>query len=111
MPYGSKTDLLLAKAEPVSGDGSASGISYLERERGVRICERKSSADTKINEEGGAGGVSGSEAEIHMQLVLKIMVRKVVPLQPMEVTGGVGIHLQPVGDPLTGADGCTQRRL
>ena len=47
MPAGSKTDPLLAKAEPISDGGSASGITYLRRgkklhnklqpERGVRI--------------------------------------------------------------------------
>lgn len=31
MPATSKTDLLLAKAKPISNSGSASGIIYLER--------------------------------------------------------------------------------
>ncbi|GAB0187945.1 hypothetical protein GRJ2_001259800 [Grus japonensis] len=53
MPAGSKTDLPLAKAEPISNGGSASGVTELRRgeknqeqlqpERGVRICERNSS--------------------------------------------------------------------
>ena len=31
--------------------------------------------------------------------MVKTMVRQAVPLQPMEVNGGAGIHLQPVEDP------------
>jgi len=31
VPAGSKTDLLLAKAEAISDSGSASGITYLRR--------------------------------------------------------------------------------
>ncbi|PKU46643.1 hypothetical protein llap_3031 [Limosa lapponica baueri] len=53
MPAGFKTDLLLAKAEPISNVGSASGLTYLrgkktaqlQPERGVIIHEN--SADTK----------------------------------------------------------------
>jgi len=33
MPDGSKTDLLLAKAKPIRVGGSASGITYLRKER------------------------------------------------------------------------------
>jgi len=100
-PAGSKTDALLAKAKPVSDSGSASGITYLRRgikkklrgseERGVRRCERKHSAHTKVSEEGGGGGV-GAEG-LTLQLVMKTMARQVVPLQPMEVHGGADIHL------------------
>ncbi|KAK4815122.1 hypothetical protein QYF61_017397 [Mycteria americana] len=59
---GSKTDPPLAKAEPISDGGRAPGITPLRRgekpaqlqpERGGRICERSSSADTKAGEEGG----------------------------------------------------------
>ena len=32
--------------------------------------------------------------------MVKTMVRQAVPLQPMEVNGGAGIHLQPVEDPM-----------
>ncbi|KAK4806767.1 hypothetical protein QYF61_005563 [Mycteria americana] len=78
MPASSKTDPLLAKAEPISDGGSASVITYLRKgeknlcntsssqKRGVRICDRNNSADTK----------------------------------PMEVHGGADIHLQPVEDPM-----------
>ncbi len=38
-------------------------------------------------------------AKIPLQLVVKTMVERVVPLQPMEVHGGAEIHLQPVEDP------------
>ncbi|CAM9264808.1 unnamed protein product, partial [Bubo scandiacus] len=75
MPTGSITDLLLAKAKPISDSGSASGIAYLRRrkkallqntsqERAVRICERNYSADIKISEKGGAGGAPGTRAQI-----------------------------------------------
>ncbi|GAB0204015.1 AN1-type zinc finger protein 5-like [Grus japonensis] len=77
MPAGSKMDLLLAKAEPIS-DG-----------------------DTKVSEEGGGGGVPGAGAEIPLQPVEKTMVRQAVPMQPMEVDGGADIHLQPVEDPMS----------
>ncbi|GAB0186291.1 hypothetical protein GRJ2_001094400 [Grus japonensis] len=72
MPAGSKIDPPLAKAETISDSGSTSGITYLKRgtrpaqyqeqlqpERGVRICERNNSADTKASAEGGGGGAPG----------------------------------------------------
>ncbi|GAB0208407.1 mitochondrial enolase superfamily member 1 [Grus japonensis] len=110
MPAISKTDPLLAKAESISGGGSDSVITYLRRERkllrngswrrGVRICERNNSADTKVSEEGGGGGAPpGAGAEIPLQPVVKTMVKQAVPLQPMEVHSGADIHLQPVEDP------------
>ena len=71
----------------------------MQLERGVRICERNNSADTKVSEEGGGGGAPGARAEIPLQLVVKTMVRQVVALQPMEVNSGADIHLQPVEDP------------
>jgi len=101
----SQTDLPLAKAEPISNNGSTSGITYLRRgkkpaqlqpERGMRICERNNSADIKVSEEGGGGGASGARAEVPLQLMMKTMVRQVVPLQPMEVHGGADLHLQPM---------------
>ena len=71
----------------------------MQQERGVRRCERNSSADTKVSEEGGGGGAPGAGAEIPLQPIVKTMVRQAVPLQPMEVHGGADIHLQPVEDP------------
>ncbi|KAK4823596.1 hypothetical protein QYF61_003796 [Mycteria americana] len=53
-------------------------------------------ADTKVSEEGGAGGAPGAGAEIPLQPVVKTMVRQAVPLQPMEVHGGADTHLQPM---------------
>ena len=91
MPAGSKTDPLLAKAEPISSSGSASGITYLRRgkkvtaqqqlqlKRGVRICERNNSGDTKVSEEGEGRGAPGTGAEIPLQPVVKTMVRQAVP--------------------------------
>ncbi|GAB0183352.1 acid sphingomyelinase-like phosphodiesterase 3b [Grus japonensis] len=93
MPAGSKMDLPLAKAEPISDSGSTSGITSLRREkrkkqqflqpeRGVRRCERHNSADSKVSEEGGAPG-TGAEIPLQQPMV-KTMVKQAVPLQPME---------------------------
>jgi len=65
----------------------------------VRLCERKSSADTRVSEEGGGGGASGTGPEILLQFVVKTMVRQAAPVQPMEVHGGADLHLRPVEDP------------
>ena len=52
-------------------------------ERGVRWSERNNSADTKISDKGGGGGARVARAEnLSLQLVMKTMVRQVVPLQP-----------------------------
>ncbi|GAB0184861.1 hypothetical protein GRJ2_000951400 [Grus japonensis] len=108
MPASSKMDLLLAKAKPISHNGSTSGITWLRRgktpallqpERRTRRCESNNSADIKISAEGGRGGAPGAGAEIPLQPVEKTMVRQAVPLQPMEVHGGADIHLQPVENP------------
>ncbi|GAB0188687.1 hypothetical protein GRJ2_001334000 [Grus japonensis] len=103
MPVGSKTDPPLAKAEPISDGGSASGVTELRREekihqnhlqpeRGVRRCERNNSADTQVSAEGGAGGAAGTGAEIPLQPVEKTLVRQAVPLQPVEDDGGADIR-------------------
>jgi len=63
----------------------------------VRLCERNNSADTKVTEEGGGGGAPDAGAEsLPLQLMMKTMVRQVVPLQSVDVHGGADIHLQPV---------------
>jgi len=54
---------------------------------------------TPVSGEGGGGGAPGIGAEIPLQLVEKTMVRRAVPLQPMEVHGGAGTYLQPMEDP------------
>jgi len=66
----------------------------------VRTCERNNSTDTKVSEEGGAGGAPGAGPEIPLWPVVKIMVRQVVSLQAMVVHGGAEIHLQPREDPM-----------
>jgi len=43
--------------------------------RGVRICYRNNSADTKVSEEGGGGGAPGTGEEIPLQPVEKTMVK------------------------------------
>jgi len=50
------------------------------RKRGVRICERNSSADTQVRQEGGGGGALGAGAEIPLQPVVKTTVTEVVPV-------------------------------
>ena len=90
----------MAKAKPISDGDSASVRMYLRRgkkpcsqERGMRICEKNSFADTKVSKEGGGGGAPGTGTEIPLQLMVKMTVRQAVPLQPMEVHGGADIHL------------------
>jgi len=110
MQTGSKTDLPLAKAKPISDGGSTSVIRYLRRKkkpvqwqfqqgREVRICERNNSADTKVSKEGGGGDAPGAKAELPLQPMINTMMRQVVSLQSMEVHGGADVHLQPVEDP------------
>jgi len=60
----------------------------------VRPCERNKSADPKVSGEGGGEGARDAGAEsLPLQLIMKTMVRQVVPLQPMEVHGGANLHL------------------
>jgi len=66
----------------------------------VRGCERNNSADTRVSEGAGGGGDPCTRAEVPLQLVVKIMVRQTVPLQPMEVHSETDIHLQPMEDPM-----------
>lgn len=64
----------------ISSTGNTSGMMCLRRrkkppqERGAGICERNSSADTQVNEEGG-GDAPGAGAEIPLQPMLQRMVR------------------------------------
>ncbi|KAK4828799.1 hypothetical protein QYF61_000856 [Mycteria americana] len=91
MPASSKTDLPLAKAEPISDGGISLWDNIFKKgkkklhnsswERGLRICERNKSADTKVSEEGGGGVVLGMGTEIPLQPMVKTVVRQVVPLQ------------------------------
>ena len=64
----------------------------------MRICEKNHPADTKVSEERQGRGAPRARAEIPLQPVVKIMVRQVVVLLPMEVHCGAGIHLQPMED-------------
>jgi len=62
--------------------------------RGVKRCERNNSADTKVSEEGGGRRCSRCcSRESSLAALMKIMVRQVVPLKPMEVHGGADIYL------------------
>jgi len=83
----------------------------LQPERGVRICEKNDSADTKVSEEGGAGGAPGARAEIPLQPMKRTMVRKAVLPQPMQVHGGARYPPAAQRGPHASAGGRAQRRL
>jgi len=46
-----------------------------------------------VKKEGGGGARDAGAESLPLQLVLKTMVRQVIPLQPMEVHGGADLHL------------------
>jgi len=46
-----------------------------------------------VKKEGKGGAQDAGAESLPLQLVMKAMVKQVVPLQPMEVHGGAGIHL------------------
>jgi len=52
-----------------------------------------------VKKEGGGGTQDAGAGSLPLQLVVKTMVRQVVPLQSMEVHSGADPHLQPVEDP------------
>ncbi|GAB0196414.1 AN1-type zinc finger protein 5-like [Grus japonensis] len=79
LPAGSKTDPLLAKAEPTSNTSGAL-VTRPEEKEGEEVFQ--------VLE------------QIPLQPMEKTMVRQAVHLQPMEVHGGADIHLQPVEDPM-----------
>ena len=72
-------------------------------ERGVRICERNSPADTNVSEKGEGGGAPGTG---EVQPVVKTVVTQVVSLQSMEVHSGANIHPAACEGLHTGAGGC-----
>lgn len=84
----SKADPLLAEAESISGRGSPSEKMYFRRwekktarlhpEKGMRIYERSSPADTKFSGQGKGRSAPGPAAESPLQPVLKSTVRKAV---------------------------------
>jgi len=56
VPAGSKTDLLLAKAKPISNSRSASGITYSRKGKkiyGENGSRERGVTDSKVSEEGG----------------------------------------------------------
>lgn len=63
-----------------------------------RVIIYVSSAHTRVGEVG-AGGAPGTRAEIPFQILVQTLVSEAVPLQPMEVHGGVELPLQPVEEP------------
>lgn len=72
MPTGSRTDMLLVKAEPIRGrqclwdDIVKKHTRSSSQTRGVRIFKTNSPADIKVSE-GGEGGAPGARAEIPLQ--------------------------------------------
>ncbi|KAK4815938.1 hypothetical protein QYF61_010195 [Mycteria americana] len=105
--------------EPFSNTGDDSVITCLRkgkktlhssRERGVRIHERNSIADTKGSEEGAGRDVPGAGEGIPLQPMEKIMVKQVVPLQPMVNHSGADIHPAACGGPQAGTGGCTLKK-
>ncbi|GAB0182230.1 hypothetical protein GRJ2_000688300 [Grus japonensis] len=117
MPAGSKMNLPLAKAEPISNGGKHSAITFKKEKKtppsGSFFSQReesedvRNSADTKVSEEEEAGGAPGARAEILLQPVEKTMVRQAVPLQPVEDDGGAEIPPAARGGPHAGAGGGT----
>ena len=61
----------------------------------MRLRDRNNSADNKVSEErgGGRGAWDTGAESLRLQLVMKTMVRQVVPLQSMDVHSGADIHL------------------
>ncbi|KAJ7399286.1 hypothetical protein BTVI_116414 [Pitangus sulphuratus] len=105
MPDSSKPDLLLSPSVmavlllgyPIIEEENKNPITSSRRR--ARMCERKSSADTKASEEG-IGGAPAAGAEASLQPRMKTMVRQAVPLQPMELHGRAEILLWPVRPPM-----------
>jgi len=46
-----------------------------------------------VKQEGGGGAQNVGTGSLPLQLVMKIMARQAILLQPMEVHGGTDIHL------------------
>lgn len=98
-----KIDLQLAKTEHFSDSGRVSGAANLRRvkvtvqeqpeKRGVRICKKNNSVNTKATAEGGEEGALCAKADAPAAVV-KTMVKQAVPLQLMEFHGRVETHLQ-----------------
>jgi len=49
-----------------------------------------------VKKKGGGGARDAGAESLHLQPVMKTMVRQADPLQSLEVHGGADIHLQPV---------------
>ncbi|KAJ7420692.1 suppression of tumorigenicity 5 protein isoform x4 [Willisornis vidua] len=90
MPVNTKADPLLSKTEwghlwdNTFKKGEMVASKPLQPEREMRTCERNSSTDTKVSDEGGGGVAPGAGAEIPVEPIVKTMVRQAVPLKPAE---------------------------
>ncbi|KAJ7425828.1 hypothetical protein WISP_20370 [Willisornis vidua] len=80
MPAGSKMNLSLAKAKPIRGSGSTSGITELRsrKKNGIETAAgertenvRGTTLQMEVSGEGGGGGAPGARAEIPVQLVVR----------------------------------------
>ncbi|KAJ7405209.1 hypothetical protein BTVI_69700 [Pitangus sulphuratus] len=97
MPVGAKTHPPVAKAEPISNDGGASGVTDLRREKKL-LCR------SKLQLEKGVGiresSVEGRMCSGHQSRDSPAdRGEAAVPLQPMAVHRGAHFHLQPQEDP------------
>lgn len=113
---GSKTNLLLAKAESISDAGGACAIAYLRKgektrhdscDRRVRICE-KQLCNYLSRKKGRC--VPGARANIAVQLVEKTMVMQVVHLQSLVDHSEAAICPAAHGGFCATVDECTLKR-
>lgn len=56
--------------------------------------------ETVLQNKVSGGGGSSIPEQIPLQPVVRAVVSQAVPLKPMKVHGGAGIHLRPMGDPI-----------
>jgi len=110
----SKEDPVLAKAEPISDGGSASGITQLGRgggilqwDRGVRRCESNSPADPTVSAEGGQEVLQAPEQRFPPAME-QTVVGQAVPAA-MEIHGRADPHPQPGDDPTPEQGGVWKR--
>ena len=113
MPASSKTDTLLAKAEPISNGGSASVITDLRRGKKpaqLQLEKRGTTLQTPRSVKKEGEEMLQVPEQIPLQPVGKTMVRQAVHLQPREVHSEADLHLQP-GEDTTPEQGDARRGL
>lgn len=111
MSASSRTESSLAKAETITDGGSTFVITYLRvgcarvetcgaaaGERSEAMWEKTLCEDTKAYE-GEWKGDLNSKAKISLKPIVTNMVNQDIPLEPIEVSSRIGIHLQPMKEP------------